>query len=380
MRLFIPTLLAAPALAADKPYSTWMADSLITRGVAPTRWYTEATFYRSLESLTNYTSQSTYLTHLTTSLSTVFPASGIPTNWDYTDHQLDHIRVGSTLLFLATRTADPRYKLAADFLHTQLVQHQKRTVSGGFWHKDPKYPNQMWLDGLYMAAPFYAAYTALYQPGNATAWDDILLQFQLVEQHCRDPVTKMLKHGYDESGKAVWAEKGTGASPHVWIRAQGWYLMALVDVLEWWPREHKGYGILGGYYLELVEALRREQDASGGWWLVMDERYKGQKGNYIESSGTAMYTYGLLKGVRMGLVGQEAVETAKKAYGLMADRFVARNGTGGTLNWEGTVRVGSLDGRGDYQYYIGVPILENSLIGVGPFIMASVEMERASLG
>ena len=133
--------------------------------------------------------------------------------------------------------------------------------------------------------------------------------------------------------------------------------MALVDVLEWFPRENKGYGMLRGWFLELAGALRREQDGeSGGWWLVMDEAGKGRKGNYIESSGTAMYTYGLLKGVRSGLfasVGEVEregyVDVARRAYKGMVERFVARNGTGGTLNWEGTVRVGSLDGDGDYK-------------------------------
>ncbi|KAK4443217.1 glycosyl hydrolase [Podospora aff. communis PSN243] len=383
--------LALPArtLAADKPYSTWMTDSFITRGVPPTRWYTEATFYRGVEAVANHTTTlpNAYLDFLTTSLDAVLTPSGLPRNWDTTDHQLDHIRIGSTLLYLHTTThpQKPRYRTAVDFLHAQLTTAQKRTPSGGFWHKDPKYPNQMWLDGLYMAAPFYAAYTALFQPDNTTAWDDILLQFELVESHCRDETSGMLRHGYDESKRAVWADPETGASPHVWVRAQGWYLMALVDVLEWFPRQHRGWGRLRGWFLELASALRREQDGdSGGWWLVMDGGYPGKKGNYIESSGTAMYAYGLLKGARSGLFGEGEerevyVDVARRAYGLMVDRFVARNGTGGTLNWEGTVKVGSLDGKGDYEYYIGVPVVENSLIGVGPFISASVEMERANL-
>jgi len=181
----------------------------------------------------------------------------------------------------------------------------------------------MWLDGLYMAAPFYAAYTALFQPGNTTAWDDILLQFELFEAHCRDKTTGMLRHRYDESKRAVWADQETGASPHVWIRAQGWYLMALLDVLEWFPRDHRGWVKLKGWFLDLARALKREQDSSGGWWLVMDGGYPGQKGNYIENSGTAMYTYGLLKGARNGLFAEEEkagyVEVARRAYGLMVE-------------------------------------------------------------
>ena len=346
---------AATVAAADKPYSAWMTDSFITRGVTPTRWYTEATFYRGVEAVANLTGNATYTDFLAKSIDALLLPNGTFRSWDYNDHQLDNIRVGSTVLYLYGLTGAARYRAAADFLHEQLVVRQRRTASGGFWHKDPKYPNQMWLDGLFMAAPFYAAYTALFQPGNTTAWDDIALQFALVERHCRDPATGMLRHGYDESGRAVWADPATGASPHVWIRAQGWYLMALVDVLAWFPRGHAGFAALGGYYLELAAALRREQDAaSGGWWLVMDQPYPGREGNYIESSGTAMYAYGLLRGARDGHFGgsdkaRPYVDTAKRAYALMIDRFVARNGTGGTLNWEGTVRVGSLDGNGDYK-------------------------------
>lgn len=349
-------LTLTPVLANDvKPYSTWMTDSFITRGVSPTRWYTEATFYRGVEAVANHTADPSYLNFLNTSLSTIFSPSGAPRDWSLTDLQLDHIRIGSTLLYLYTATSSPIYRSAIDFLHNSLTTQYKRTPSGGFWHKSPKYPNQMWLDGLYMAMPFYAAYTSLFQPANTTAWDDILLQFSLIEAHCREPSTKLLRHGYDESKRAVWADAVTGASPLVWIRAQGWYIMALVDVLEWFPREHKGWAMLKGWFLDLAGALRREQDAdSGGWWLVMGKEYVGRKGNYIESSGTAMYTYGLLKGVRNGLFDQDDsrevyLDVARRAYEGMVERFVAKNGTGGTLNWEGTVRVGSLDANGDYK-------------------------------
>jgi rhamnogalacturonyl hydrolase YesR len=209
------------------------------------------------------------------------------------------------------------------------------------------------------------------------------LQFSLVEEHCREKDTGLLRHGYDESKKAVWADPVTGASPLVWIRAQGWYLMALVDVLEWFPKEHRGYEMLRGWFVELARALEREQDGkTGGWWLVMGEKYRGAKGNYIESSGTAMNVYGLLKGVRKGFFeaeeGKRIAEAARRAYHGMVEKFV-KEGKDGSLSWEGTVRVGSLDGNGDYKYYTGVPVVENSPIGVGPFILASVEMERANL-
>ncbi|KAK3689712.1 putative cell wall glycosyl hydrolase YteR [Podospora appendiculata] len=369
------------AAATSRPYSRWMADSMIARpGAVPaTRYYGEATFYRGVEAVYNATGDSSYRSYLISQMDAILTANGSFRSWDYADHQLDNIRVGSVLLYLHSLTHDAKYKAAADFLHDQLVNKQKRTPSGGFWHKDPKYPNQMWLDGLYMAGPFYAQYNTLFNASAAAAWDDVLLQFSLVEKHCRDATTGMLRHGYDESRKAVWADPVTGASPHVWDRAQGWYLMALVDVLDWFPPAHAGHAQLLGWLRRLASALKTAQDGkSGGWWLVMDAPYPGQKGNYIESSGTAMYTYGLLKGVRLGYLaegGKEYVGVAERAYQLMVDRFLAKNGTNGTLNWEGTVRVGSLDTTGDFTYYTTVPVVENSVLGFSPFILASVEME-----
>ncbi|KAK0610635.1 glycosyl hydrolase [Bombardia bombarda] len=386
MRLINPLILLTPLAllhhvsAAAQLYSTWMADSMIAHGVTATRWYDVATFHRSIEMVYNATSSPTYLKYLISQIDAILHTNGSIKDWDLTDHQLDNIRVGAVILNLYTLNPLPKYKTALDFLHDQLVNKQKRTPSGGYWHKDPKYPNQMWLDGLYMAEPFSAAYTSLFEAKNTSAWDNIILQFDLVEKHCRNQTTGMLYHGYDESLKAVWADPKTGASPRVWDRAQGWYLMALVDVLDWFPTGHPGYAKLRGYLDTLAKALKTAQDVkSGGWWLVMDAPYPGMEGNYIESSGTAMYTYGLLKGVRKGYLSGDVVEgygkVAERAYGLMTERFVARNGTNGTLNWEGTVRVGSLDGNGDFKYYTTVPIVENSLLGLSPFVMASVEME-----
>lgn len=387
MRPITSILLAATALAAPSQlpnpqprYSTWMADSIITRNLSSpaTRYYDQATFYRSLEAIvTSSSSNSTnstvspYLSYITSQISSLLNPNGTFLSWDRIDHQLDNIRIASSILFLYTATPPSsisvknKYKTALDFLYDQLVTKQKRNAEGGFRHKDPKYPNQMWLDGLYMAEPFYAAYTSLFTaPVNSTTaeknWDDILLQFSLVEAHCRNQTSGLLKHGYDSSKKAVWADAETGASPLTWIRAQGWYLMALVDVLDWFPVGHEGYQKLKGWARQLAKALKETQDGkTGGWWLVMDgengnEKGRG-KGNYVESSGSAMYVYGLLKGVRRGYLDDddgELLKVARRGYeGLVRNFVKVVNGTDGkeVLNWEGTVRVGSLDGRGDFE-------------------------------
>ena len=208
----------------------------------------------------------------------------------------------------------------------------------------------MWLDGIYMAQPFYAQWTQLFDPNNVTAWDDIILQFNLIEEHCRNKTTNLLVHGYDESKVAVWANPITGASPHVWDRALGWYFMALIDVLEYFPESHPGFEELLEYAQSLAIGVKAAQDEAGGWWLVMDVPYPGMKGNYIESSGTAMFTYSFLKAIRLGYIDSATyLATAQKAYDLMTTRFVAKNGTNSTLNWEGTVLVGSLGSNATYE-------------------------------
>lgn len=208
----------------------------------------------------------------------------------------------------------------------------------------------MWLDGIYMADSFYAAYTSLFQPDNTTAWDDITLQYDLIEEHCRNTTSNLLKHGYDESKSTVWADPATGASPFVWDRAVGWYVVSLLEAIEVFPTTHEGHDKLVGYFTTLAEGvLAAQDDATGGWWLIMDEAYRGAEGNYIESSATAMFTYGFFKGIRMGLLDEATyLAPAKKAYEMMVDTFVVEVDDG-TLDWEGTVLVGSLSGNATYE-------------------------------
>lgn len=201
-----------------------------------------------------------------------------------------------------------------------------------------------------MASSFYATYTSLFQPDNTTAWDDILLQYNLIEERCRNTTSNLLKHGYDESKTAVWADPETGASPYVWDRAVSWYFVSLLESIQVWPTTHEGHDKLVGYFATLAEGVLGAQDpATGGWWLLMDEELRGAEGNYIESSATAMFTYGFFKGVALVLLDEATyLAPAKKAYEYMVDAFVVELDDG-TLDWEGTVSVGSLKGDASYE-------------------------------
>jgi rhamnogalacturonyl hydrolase YesR len=184
---------------------------------------------------------------------------------------------------------------------------------------------------------------------QTTAWDDIVLQYDNIEAHCRNATSGLLVHGYDESKKAVWANPVTGAAPLVWDRAVGWYFLSLWETLQVFPESHEGHSRLLGYFTTLAAALKTAQDEAGGWWLIMSAPYPGAKGNYIESSATAMFTLGWFRGIRSGLLeASEYLDAAKKGYDLLVNDFVVEN-SDGTLDWEGTVSVGSLGSNGTYE-------------------------------
>jgi len=289
---------------------------------------------------------------------------------------LDDIEMGRAVLLVYRVTHEEKYAKAAKLLHDQLAV-QPRTASGGYWHKKI-YPNQMWLDGAYMAEPFRAMYAATFQE-NAD-WDDIAKQLLLMDQHMRDPVTGLMKHGWDESKQMPWADKKTGLSPEYWGRAMGWYAMALVDVLDWFPKENpKRAALVDALKRTVAAAIKVQDPATGLWWEVLD---KGKvAGNYLEASASGMFTYALAKGVRMGYLPQADEANAKRGWDGMLKKFVVTGADGGMV-LHGTVKVGGLGGTpyrpGDYAYYLKEAVVDGDRKGIGPFLMAGAEMEQAS--
>jgi rhamnogalacturonyl hydrolase YesR len=352
-----------------------MASSFLSKGQKLNNHYVQAIIQ---EAATTH-NDSSLLSEASNAVSSLVKENGTLVGWNSTFYTLDDIRMGNNILYFWNEGGrkEKKYEIAAKGLRDQL-NRWPRTPQGGFWHRAPIYKNQMWLDGIYMADTFYATYTAYFEPNNVTAWSDIELQFDLVEEHCRNHTSNLLQHGYSEDKTAVWADPVTGASPHVWNRAVGWYFVALVEVLEVFPKSHPGYAKLQTYLTTLADGVKKAQDTSGGWWLVMDEPYPGMKGNYIESSATAMFTYAYLKGIRLGLLEPEYKTTAVKAWDLMIDEFVQYE-KNGTLSWTGTVEVGSLSGNASYEYYVGVKLSLNDGKGAAPFMFAATEAEIAGL-
>jgi unsaturated rhamnogalacturonyl hydrolase len=230
-----------------------------------------------------------------------------------------------------------------------------------------------------MGQPFYAEYAKLYHID--TAFNDIARQFILIEQHTRDPKTGLLYHGWDESREQQWANKQTGNSPHFWGRALGWYGVALVDALDFFPPNHPGRDSIIGILKRFVKAVTTVQDAkSGVWYDIVDLPNRAK--NYKEASASAMLVYTIAKGVRNGYISASYLQNAKKGYAGIIKEFIEVDANGQT-NLKGTVTVSGLGGKpyrdGSYDYYMSEKVKVNDPKGMGAFIMCSVEMEMAAL-
>lgn len=277
---------------------------------------------------------------------------------DALSYPLDRLSNGNALLALSYLSNSGnigsnvvQYQAAADALRRS-IDLNRRNYESGLWYF--VYPEWSYLDGMYSLAPFYTLYSTLVSY-NATALADVQLQLELLWQHTRNASSGLLVHGYDASRTAVWADPVTGASPHVWDRSLGWFAMALVDTLELLPSNATRYAKLRQRLLEMTQALagpliNSVDHDTGGWWQVMDE--PGRAGNYIESSGSAMFSYTLLKSARLGYLSSQiaasAIVTGKKAQKYLTNTFVVNEGNG-TLGYNGTVSVCSLNSTASYE-------------------------------
>lgn len=319
-----------------------------------------------------------YFKYIQTSMDAYVDQKGNIKNYKQEDYNIDNIKNGRSLLLLYKVTLQQKYLTAATQLYNQL-EKQPRTKEGGFWHKKI-YPYQMWLDGLYMGEPFYAEYAALMKKDSA--FTDIANQFIYMEKNARDNKTGLLYHGYDESRAEKWADKITGKSPNFWARAMGWYMMALVDVLDHFPKNHPQRKELIAILNRTATAIIKYQDSKTGvWYDVMN--LATRKGNYLESSASSMFVYGLAKGVRKGYLSPSFFPSAINGYDGLKKQFISVAGKE-RINLNGTVAVSGLGGKnpyrdGSFDYYINEKVITNDPKGVGSFILAASEMEISAL-
>jgi unsaturated rhamnogalacturonyl hydrolase len=301
-------------------------------------------------------------------------ADGVISYYELEDYNIDAVNSGKFLFDLYKHTQDERYLKAVYQLRDQLKTHP-RTSEGGFWHKK-RYPHQMWLDGLYMGAPFYAQYAK--EMNQPELFDDVIKQFQLVHKHTYNSETGLNYHGWDESREQAWADSITGCSPHYWGRAMGWYAMALVDVLDFIPENHTGRAKIIEILNQVAAGIKKYQDTETGlWYQVLDQG--SREGNYLEATASSMFTYSLLKAVRNGYISEDYKEVAKKAYMGIVENLIKHN-SDGTISLTKCCSVAGLGGNpyrdGSYEYYISEPVRDNDPKGVGPFILASLEYSK----
>ena len=370
---------------AQKPYSQqmadsfmgWYPDSIVVKPRVKSTWdYEQGLMLKAIERVWKKTADPKYFEYILADLNRFVRPDGTIKSYKLEDYNLDNIATGRNLLLLTQQSLanKEKYKNAADLLWKQL-ENQPKTNEGGYWHKQ-RYPNQMWLDGLFMAEPFSAEYAKVFN--HPEHFNDIAKQFTLIEKHAVDKKTGLIFHGYDESKEEKWADKKTGLSPHFWSRAIGWYGMALVEVLDYFPENHPERKNLIKYLQRLAPVILKYQDPKSNVWYLMTA-LGDKKGNYLEASASSMFVYVLAKGVRKGYLDPQVLNAAKKGYEGIIKEFITEE-KDGTLAINKTVSVGGLGGKpyrdGTFEYYISEPLRKNDLKGVGPFIMASLEMEQ----
>jgi unsaturated rhamnogalacturonyl hydrolase len=380
-----PFIRAATLPTPLPPWSSRMAESVMKRTPDPLlldsdkpKWdYTQGLVLKAMFDLYQRTLDERYWNYAKAWYDGMIDSDGTIHVYRLDEYSLDRINPGKPLFLLYEKTHDEKYRKAIETLRQQLRGHP-RNADGGFWHKK-RYPHQMWLDGLYMAAPFYAQYGKVFH--EPAAFDDVINQFVLMEKHARDETTGLLTHGWDESREQKWSDPKTGRSPAFWGRAMGWYAMGLVETLDVIPPDHPRRGELIAILKRLAEAIARVQDPkSGVWWQVVDQ--PGREKNYLESSASAMFTFVLLKSSRLGYIDAKYGDIGRRAYNGLLKEFIEVD-KDGLVTIHRAVQVVGLGGDpekeryrdGSYEYYVTEKVRDNDPKAVGPFIFASMEIE-----
>ncbi len=340
----------------------------------PASWeYDQAVVLKGIEQLWRQTGDKRYFDYIKKMIDLFVQEDGSIRTYDLNQFSTDFITPGRLVLTLFQEKKQEKYKKAADLLRLQITW-QPRTKEGGFWHKH-KYPYQMWLDGIYMLDLFYAEYCQIFQTPQYL--DDVANQFIWVEQHARDGGTGLLYHGWDESKLQKWANPKTGQSPEIWSRAMGWYAVALVDVLDYFPKNHPKRFEIVAILQHLAVAIAKYQDPKTGTWYQITDKAT-TNGNYLEASGTCMFTYALAKGVRMGYLDKKYQATAEKAYAGIIKNFIETDAKG-TIHLTKTCSGAGLGGvpyrDGSFKYYVNEPLRTDDLKAIGPFIQAGIELK-----
>ena len=362
-------------LMTSKPdMPLWNIES-IRLGRKP-RWnYIDGCMMTSLIELYKITKDEKYIKFVKDFISYYIAEDGSILGFEPDKQALDDVCESKILFDLYSLTGEEKYKKAIDITHKFLMD-QPRTKDGSFWHKKI-YPNQVWLDGIYMAMPFYARYQTQFAGKN---YNDLIDQIKLVRKYMFDENKQLYYHCYDSSKEAFWADKKTGLSKSFWLRSIGWYTVALADLLEYVDEQlYDEYHTIKALLKEVIDGLLMYQDKeSKMFYQVVDQGDK--KGNYLETSGSSMIAYAILKGTRLEALPPRYRQIGVDIFNGIAKKYLTIKD--GELNLGGICLSAGLGPEnntrrdGTFEYYISEPIVENDAKGVGPFILAYTEMKK----
>ena len=346
----------------------------IKHGKAPGWNYIDGCMMTSLYSIYKITGNKKYLEFIDKFVDYYVFEDGSIRGYDLDTYNVDNLNEGRVLFDLYRETGKAKYKKAIDLLYSQ-VCGQPRTELGNFWHKKI-YPNQVWLDGLYMAQVFYTRYEAEFN--NGKNYKDIVAQFTAVYDNMYDKQKRLYYHGWDYSKKAFWSNPDTGLSKSFWLRSVGWYTVGLVDAISYMDNEEYKAKLVA-IFKDTIEGLERYIDpAKKMFWQVVDQG--GREGNYLETSGSAMIAYAMLKGARLGFVDKRFATVGEEVFNGICNEYLTE--TDGKLNLGGICLMAGLGPEsnrkrdGTFEYYISEPVVENDAKGTGPFVMAYTEIKQ----
>lgn len=351
----------------------WNIES-IRQGKKPHWNYIDGCMITSLLAMSEITGEDKYFNFAESFIDYYVADDGSILGYDIEKYNLDDLNEGRVLFELYRRTGKEKYRRAIENQRKQLLG-QPRTVTGNFWHK-LIYPNQIWLDGIYMAQVFSTMYAKEY--GGAD-YSDMLGQIKNVNNYMQDKATGLYYHGLDCSKSIFWADKETGLSRNFWLRSIGWFTVALVDIIEICDNESVRRE-LTDIFADLIKNIRNFRDGDSGlYWQVVDQ--PGRDGNYLETSGSSMIAYAMLKGARLGVLDGCYATLGKATFDGICERYL-KVSEGGELNLGGICLVAGLGPEnnlrrdGSYEYYISEPIVENDAKGVAPFVLCYTEILR----
>lgn len=372
-----------PEVMSD-PYYVRMADSEMKRN--PESWmvdfmdkikwnYTHGLEMQAFTKVFEKTGKIEYFNYALSYADTMINEDGTIKTYNLERYNIDHINPGKFLFPIYERTQSLKYLKALQLLRSQMETHP-RISNGGYWHKQI-YPHQVWLDGLYMACPFLAEYGKTFN--EPELFDEVALQLTTAYDDLIDEETGLLYHGWDESREQSWSNPVTGKSPNFWSRSIGWYMMALVDVLDFMPVDHPQRPDIIRILNDLSTTVDNYRDPETGMWYQVTN-LQNREGNYLESSGSIMFIYTWVKGAQKGYLQEEFNEKGEVAFDQFVNRFIREN-EDGTISVTDVCSVAGLGGEkvyrdGSFEYYISEPVRDDDPKAIGPFMMTSILLDK----